>query len=377
MKAQYTFDRRNFIKSSLLGGLSIGFPDLFRPAISASETADSLLIIWLNGGPSHLDLWDMKPDAPTAIGSLFKSIKTNVPGIEICEHLPKLAQQMDKICLIRSMTSTELAHQPATRYLLMGQCQPADYTDANDRNAITQSAAVIPSPIKYSSRSPFGQTPDRSADSDSLPDSRYCQSVFGLKGITATRQTSVDIGNALDWPGHRSIPTSTFNFSREPEPVHTNYGSTPFSRNCLLARRLIEAGSRLVTVNLDGWDHHRQIFTSLRRKLGGFDQAVSALLADMDRRGLLERTLVCVMGEFGRSPTLNCQGGRDHHSRVFSILLAGGGVPGGQVIGASDAHGYEPADQPIQPEDLWATIFHYLNLNRQPVLGTTGKSIVL
>jgi len=373
MKAQHTFDRRNFIKSSLLGGLSIGLPDSFRPAISSSATADSLLIIWLNGGPSHLDLWDMKPEAPTAIGSLFKSIKTNVPGIEICEHLPKLAQQMDKVCLIRSMTSTKLAHQSATRYLLMDQRQSTDYIDANDRNAITQSAVAIPSPIKYNSRSPFGQIPDRSSNSDSLPDSCCYQSVFGLKGIVTTRPIgSISYTN---WPGRHSIPASTFNFSREPEQIHTNYGSTPFGRNCLLARRLIETGIRLVTVNLDGWDHHRQIFTALRRKLGGFDQAISALLADMDRCGLLERTLVCVMGEFGRSPTLNCQGGRDHHARVFSILLAGGGVPGGQVIGASDAHGYEPADQPIQPEDLWATIFYYLN--QQPVLGTTGKPIVV
>ena len=373
MKAQHTLDRRNFIKSSLLGGLSIGLPDLFSPARSASATAGSLLIIWLNGGPSHLDLWDMKPDAPPVIGSLFKSIKTNVPGIEICEHLPELAQQMDKICLIRSMTSTKLAHQPATRYLLMDQLQSADYTDANNRNATTQSAIAIPSPIKYSSRALFGQTQDRSSNGDSLLDSRCCQSVFSLKGITATRP--IDIGNTIDQSSHRLIPTSTFNFSREPERVQTNYGSTPFGRNCLLARRLIETGIRLVMVNLDGWDHHRQIFTALRRKLGGFDQAISALLADMDRRGLLERTLVCVMGEFGRSPTLNCQGGRDHHSRVFSILLAGGRIPGGQVIGASDAHGYEPADRPIQPEDLWATIFYYLNW--QPVLGTAGKPIVV
>jgi uncharacterized protein (DUF1501 family) len=171
---------------------------------------------------------------------------------------------------------------------------------------------------------------------------------------------------------------AAFDLSKEPKKARDAYRRDTFGQSCLLARRLVEAGVNFVTVSNGGWDNHNNIFSSLPGKLNAFDQTMATLINDLSERGLLESTLVLAMGEFGRTPVINRNGGRDHHSRVFSMMLAGGGVNGGQIVGASDPFGMEPAETPVRPEDLSATIYQSLGIDyNQSIESPDGVRIVL
>jgi hypothetical protein len=284
------FSRRQFLQWSAASAASMGFPHAGQPARATHAPArcDAVILLWMQGGMSHLDTLDPKPCAPSDIRGPFKAIGTNVPGIQLCEHLPRLARVADKITLVRSLWHDEAAHERG-RSLLFGAWQ--------------QLRQSIP---------PGASSPDSSA---------------------------------------------------EPPKLRESYGNTPLGRKCLAARRLVETGARFVTVQEDGWDHHFRVFDALKNRLPAFDLAVSALIRDLAARGLLDRTLVVCATEFGRSPRINNEAGREHHPAVFSCLLAGGGMAGGQVIGASDARGEAPASQPMTPDNLLGLIAAQLGLH--------------
>ncbi len=418
------FYRRDFLKAGVLGLFGLSLTDLFRlkalanprppgEGMQAPHTAKSIILIWLGGGPSHLDMWDLKPDAPEEIRGLFKPIPTNVTGIHISEHMPKLAQQMEKLCIVRSMTSPEAAHERGTHYMMTGY-QPLPGFAVPGYGAVVaklkpQRSALppyiaVPAPVAYggggflgASLAPFSPGGNPASKNFKVRD---LQPPKGISYQRVERRRSLrqavdaafkkyEVGNpaaeAVD-----SFYTSAYNLmsssdaraafalENETNKLRDAYQRNTFGQSCLLARRLVEAGVNFVTVSNGGWDNHNNIFSSLPGKLNAFDGTMATLIEDLSERGLLESTMVMAMGEFGRTPVINRNGGRDHHSRVFSIMLAGGGVQGGQVIGASDPFGMEPAETPVRPEDLSATLYQSLGIDyNQSLESPEGVRIVL
>lgn len=424
------FYRRDFIKAGVLGLFGLSLTDLFRlkaaanPSAEAREAvprnttandgrAQSVILLWLGGGPSHLDMWDLKPEAPEEIRGLFKPISTNVAGIQISEHMPKLAQQMDKLCIIRSMTSPEAAHERGTHYMMTGY-QPLPGFAVPGYGAVisklkAQRSALppyiaVPAPVAYggggflgASLAPFSPGGNPASKNFKVRDLQPPKGVSferverrrSLRHAVDAAFKKYETGN----PTAKAVDTfytaaynlmsssdarAAFELNNEPGSMRDAYQRNSFGQSCLLARRLVEAGVNFVTVSNGGWDNHNSIFSTLPGKLSQFDRTVATLVDDLGNRGLLDTTLVIAMGEFGRTPVINRNGGRDHHARVFSIMLAGGGVQGGQVIGASDPNGMEPAETPVRPEDLAATIYHSLGIDyNQSLESPDGVRIVL
>ena len=270
--------RRDFLRVGSLAALGSA------PAWSGTGQNVSCILIWQEGGASHLDTFDMKPQAPPRIRGPFRDIPTSAPSIRICEHLPRLARQMDKVTLVRSMQANETNHERA--------------------------AAAL---------------------SGTLPAASV------LDPATARRALDLD---------------------SESPSLRDRYGRTPLGEACLRARRMVQHGARMVRVVQPGYDAHADHFQALReRVLPAFDRAFAALLEDLEERRLLGRILVVAAGEFGRSPRINAAGGRDHHARAWSVCLAGAGLPGGRVIGATDAWGAEVVDSPVRPQDLVASVY--------------------
>ena len=413
------FHRRDFLKAGVLGVLGLSMTDFFRLKATAALEHDiegkatSAILIWMGGGPSHLDLWDLKPEAPEEIRGVFKPIPTNVSGIEICEHLPKLAKQMDKLCLVRSMTSPEAAHERGTHYMMTGfQPLPGfavpSYGSVVSKLKQPLSALppyiAVPSPVAYGGAGFLGAALDPfSPGGDPAQKNFKVRDLQPPRGISQTRvdrrrklreavdesfkayEAGSDRARTADEfyaAAYNLISSSearaAFDLSQESHEVREAYRYDGFGQSCLLARRLVEAGVRFVTVTNGGWDNHNNIFSALQGKLGSFDQTVAALITDLADRGMLDTTLVIAMGEFGRTPMINRDGGRDHYPRVFSLMLAGGGIQGGQVVGSSDSRGMEPAETPVRPEDLSATIYHCLGIDyNQSLESPEGVRIVL
>ena len=420
------FYRRDFLKAGALGLFGLSLTDLFRlkaeaataaeASVSASRaagTATSVILVWLGGGPSHLDMWDLKPDAPEEIRGLFKPRATNVSGIQISEHLPKLAEQTDKLCIIRSMTSPEAAHERGTHYMMTGY-QPlpgfavpgygAVVSKLKEQRSALPPYISVPGPVAYggggflgASLAPFspGGNPasknfkvrnlappngvsvervERRRSLRQAVDAAFKKYETGNPAAEAVDDFYTSAYNLMSSADARAA----FDLNAEPGETRNAYRRDTFGQSCLLARRLVEAGVNFVTVSNGGWDNHNNIFSSLPGKLNTFDQTMATLIADLDNRGLLDTTLVIAMGEFGRTPVINRNAGRDHHSRVFSIMLVGGGVQGGQVIGASDPLGMEPAETPVRPEDLSATLYQSLGIDyNQNLESPDGVRIVL
>jgi hypothetical protein len=421
-----SISRRAFLRVGTLGTLGLSLPSLLRAAVTGSRTTPAFgrarrcLLLFLTGGAPQLDTFDLKPDAPAEIRGEFQPIATRVPGIRIGELCPRLAGLTDKFCLLRAVTHTDTVHTSAGYTMLTGMPHPLLNAPggasnvrptANDHphlgsllarfrpvRAGVPVFAALPEVIRDANVNEFpGQgggflskvhdpfrieadgggflrpeivlpadmTPDRlnerrqlreRLDRANLPDppgdlDRFYQQAFDLIRSPAVRRA--------------------FELEREPDRLRTAYGSHRFGQGCLLARRLLEAGVGLVTVywHYEGpddspvWDTHWNNFAHLRQRLlPPADQAIACLLEDLTGRGLLADTLVIVMGEFGRTPKINKYGGRDHWPHVQSVLLAGAGIPGGRVHGASDRQGAYPADSPVTPADLAATILHLLGV---------------
>ena len=400
--------------------------------IAAQHRPHSCVFIFLFGGPSHIDLWDMKPDAPAEIRGEFQPVATNVPGIHLSEHLPRLARQMDKLCLLRSMTHRMNVHGPACSEIYTGreyfgppvtdQATPQDWPSLAScvaRYGMPQgglpSSIVLPWYTQFVGQDKriAGQTGGRMGEQFSpfLVQGDPTASSFGVEGLSlpsdvplarfqqrkrlhaqlvrATNRVEGRTAGLSDSHYEQAFSTveatgtaDAFDLHREVPALRDRYGRTKFGQSLLAARRLVEAGVSLITVNWDDdsrfdkvsphWDTHHQNFSKLREGLcPPFDQAFAMFLEDLHARGLLDSTLVVVSGEFGRSPRIGLitqngmteKTGRDHWPHAFTVLLAGGGVRGGQVYGATGSTGGFVTDNPVSPADLAATILLHLGVD--------------
>jgi hypothetical protein len=410
--------RRDFLRVGMLTTLGLSMTEYFTMGAASAKgvdggTATSVILIWQGGGPSHLDTFDLKAGAPSEIRGTFGAINTAANGVQISEHLPNLAKVMNHATLIRSMTTPEGAHERGTHYMMTGFQPLPGFGVPSYGSVVAQQLEnkgalppyiAIPQPVMYGGAGFLGAALDPFAPGGDPNNGNFRVRDLELpNGVTVERmdrrrnlREAVDATFARYEKGSDRARTvnkfyqqaynllsseearSSFDMNKEKNEVRDAYGRHGFGQSLLLARRLVERGVRFVTVQHGGWDTHNNGFNALKGLLPGFDQGVSALIRDLAERGLLQKTMVIVMGEFGRTPMINRDGGRDHHSRCFSVLLAGGGIKGGVVVGASDARGYEPAERPVKPEDLSATIYHALGIDyTQSISSPEGVRITL
>ena len=425
--------RRDGLKIGAIGLGGLTMPGLFRlralagpsgkGGLVAAPKAKSVIVLFLSGGPAQMDMWDLKPDAPEEIRGTFRPIDTNVAGIRVCEHLPRMARIADKYAIVRSVHHAESAHPAAAYWMMSGgpiarpgpdasfmsrvdrphmgsaiakvigpavPSMPAfvmvpeamapngpersgqhagflgasfdPYRINSDPNLADYSPGVLCPPAELSPdrlrhrRALLGQLDRPDADDDGMDE--FHARAFDLLSSTGARQA--------------------FDIDAETAATRDRYGRHAFGQSTLLARRMVEAGVRLVHVNWvrhdngkggQGYDTHgHHLATARDDLLPPTDAAFSSLVEDLDARGLLDETLVIMMGEFGRTPRFNDAGGRDHWPHCFSVVMAGGGIKGGQVHGASDRIAAYPADDPVTPEDLLATVYHALGVDpRTPI----------
>ena len=429
--------RRTFLHAGMLGltGVTMGDAHHLHAQGGVWQTQDTAVIfVFLGGGMSHIDTFDMKPTAPAEVRGEFQPVSTSLPGTHVCELLPGLARRMDKLAVVRTVAHERTSHGNAAHFLLTGHDLPTIVPDNDVRHANPNVGSVVaarrgsnrrPLPpfvlVPYesyhlyhpsaaylsSAAAPF--CPGRPSDSKSWPENkdfrvRDFQPAAGLDAarLESRRQLresfdalrarfDADVqADALDAFYAEAFQTLLSDDCREAfniheEPNRERYGNNRMGQSFLLARRLVEAGVTFVTVNAAAghhWDTHYDHFATLKDKqLPAFDQALSALIDDIHVRGLAQRVLVVALGEFGRSPKINNgQGlgapGRDHWPQANSVLFAGGGMPMGQLIGATDAHAAFPLSQPYSPQDVFATIYGFLGIDhRQAFHDRSGRPV--
>lgn len=410
--------RRDVMRIGIIGAAGLTLADFLR-LTEAGEAqrrkATSAIFINLAGGPSHLDTFDMKPEASAEYRGEFRAIATNVAGIEICEHLPKLATCADKFALLRGVSHSLTEHQMGTKYVNTGN-RPLPSLDFPGYGAVVSKELSSPPDLPPFVAIP--KTPQVAGilgveyapfNTQATPRAGKPFDVRGLtlgRGLTlevlerrnqlrtdleeAFREYEQDSGllRGLDRFSQQAhdILTSprasiAFDISREPASLSGLFPDHPFAQSCLLAVRLIEAGVRFVSIEHGGWDTHDKIFEQLKNKLlPELDAGLAGLLTALHAKGLLETTSVFATGEFGRTPKISKDRvGRDHYPRAMFMLLAGGGMKGGQVVGGSDERGEAPADgKGLSPDDVAATFYHSLGIdaakeNRTP----TGRPIAI
>lgn len=390
--------RRGFmhaVSASAMAAGTLSFRDVV--TVRADELrrqGRSMILLWMQGGPSQLETFDPKPGHEN--GGETKAIDTNVPGIQIAHAWPNVAKVADQLAIIRSMTNKEGQHDRATYQLHTGYIPSGSVKHpalgSNIAHEIAPAEVDIPSVVAIGGGPGgmgFGGTsagflgvdyePFQVANPSRLPDNvavangegRYRRRL-GLLG--QIEQEFAQRGGEVVVDNHRRIydkasklvlspKTKAFDLSEEPQSLKQQYGSSAFGQGCLLARRLVEAGVTFVEVRHGSWDTHQDNFETTTRLAGDVDPGFAALISDLKDRGLLETTLVAWMGEFGRTPRVNPRGGRDHYPRVFNAVLAGGGVKGGQVIGASTKDGTAVDHDPVTVPDLFCSICHSLGVN--------------
>ena len=396
--------RRDFLTLGA-AGLGLSLPGcLQRTAlgeVNAAARARSAIFIQLAGGPSHIDTFDLKPDAPDTHRGPFRPIKTNVPGVEISEHLPKLAQCADKFAVLRGVSHTLAAHDLGTKYLNSGN-RPLPSLDFPGYGAVVMKElrgdsdlphfVAVPSTPQAGGYLGPAYGPLRTGKTPRIGQRFSIRGLDLEKGITLEdirKQQDLlarfdkafdDIAerdpliSGLDEFNQRAFAMITsaksreaFDLSRESASINAMFGDDGFSASCLLATRLVEAGVRFVTVSLGGWDTHADNFTQLKTNLlPPLDAGLSGLLNALAAKGLLDSTSVFVTGEFGRTPKIyrrTAEGGREHYPRAMFCLLAGGGMRGGQVIGASDEIGAGPKAEAITPDDVAASFYKSLGID--------------
>ncbi len=398
------FDRRSFVKLGAvqLFGL-LGYGDVLRLRAQAPAPAKrdiSIIHLWLTGGLSQLDTFDPKPDVDSRYRSLFKPIETNVSGIRVSEHLPRTARQADKYVIVRSMTHRQAAHEAACNLILSGHeplptvRQPSlQCVISKERGPRNEMPPAVSMPAATGSWEKAGFLGPRYNPFDAGNPNKENYAVQDMDlpmGVDWSRMDHRRSLLAVVDEKFKKLDTSgimesmdsyygtafqlmrserakkAFRIEEEPDAVREKYGRTSLGQGALLARRLIEAGVRFVTVSrgFNTWDHHKDIFPNLANTfLPEFDHAYASLLEDLHQRGLLDSTLVIATGEFGRTPEINGQGGRDHWPNTFSLALAGAGITGGRVYGASDEKGMFVRDNPVEVPDLFATIYKKLGID--------------
>ena len=412
-----------------LGLMGLSLPRLLE-AQSAAENAgfrpkaDSCIVIFLNGGPSHLDMWDMKPQQSDGIRGEFHPIATSLAGYQICEHLPRLAKQMHHASVVRSMHHTVNNSHAAAVYAAMtghdrgeigGGARPDDYPSPGsvlsmyrppEKTIVSnvhlpyitkEGAKGPPQPGFFAgllghSRDPLFVLKDPNAKNFNVPEFTLLAGVTAERFATRRRLFAQLDRNLSQGPGRASVDAmngfqkraldlltseetqQAFRISEEPAKVRDAYGRNIYGQSTLLARRLIEAGTRMVTLSWAPdanatWDTHGQNFKKLKGTLlPQFDAACSSLIDDLLERSMLDRTLIAVMGDFGRTPKVNTNAGRDHWNYCYSLMLVGGGMKPGFLCGSSDKTGAFPASNPLVPGDIIATMYHALGIRHDQLL---------
>lgn len=393
--------RRDFLRNSLMGLMASGLAPRLRADPEAGPPK-ACIILWMNGGPSHLDTWDPKPG--TLVGGPFKAIDTPLRGVRICEHLPGLAEAMPRLALLRGMTSREGNHVRAHHLLHTGYAPNPTVQHAAWGSLVASElgdlAADLPAFVSLGGPSgdggylgvgfnPFvvanpSEPPQNVALGRTVDEARFQLRLQALEHLERGFQARTQDPKVSERQGlyvraaklMHSPHLKAFDLSGESPALREAYGPGAFGQGCLLARRLVEAGVSCVEVMLDGWDTHKDNFGRTKKLMGELDPAMSTLLQDLRDKGLLERTVVLWMGEFGRTPVLNGDEGRDHHPGAWSAVLAGGGIRGGQVVGRTDDTGTRVVDQPLQVADLFATLAQALGMDRnRTFLAPSGRPI--
>ncbi len=400
--------RRNFLKIGSLGFAGLSMSQLLR-AETASKTGTSnksVIMVYMPGGPPHQDMYDLKMDAPVEIRGEFRPISTNVPGMQICEHLPRLAKLADKYAIIRSMVGAKDRHESF-------QCMTGRLNERNPPGGWPEFGSVVsklqgtqdPTLASYVNLSPkmrhtpynFGKSsflghahtpfnPSGDIKDDMVLGSITSQRLADRKALLSSiDQFRRDIDSSRSMEGFDSFQQRAFDIltssrmldaldlSSEAPTLRERYGkgtdkeqgdaAPRLNEQFLLARRLVEAGVRVVTLSYSFWDWHGNNFKIAKQNFPDFDQALGTLIEDLDERGMLDSTTVIAWGEFGRTPKINKDGGRDHWPNVSCALLAGGGMKTGQVIGATDRFGGEAVQRPVTFQEVISTLYHNLGIN--------------
>ena len=411
--------RRDCLQLGLGALLGTGLVDTLRlrgeaaASAGSARQADSCILIWMDGGPTHYETFDPNPDAPSEIRGEYEPIETKVPGVFFSKHVTRLAAIADKLAVVRSICHNQGNHGAGNHYMMTGappripvgcgafvSFHPSlGSVTAHERGAPHGLPAYFSIPrmsrsggpnflgAKYA---PFVVPDNPNSDDFRVRDVALPQGLAqdrflsrrDLRGqvdrlVRIADEAAGDPVNALDQyyeQGYNLVSSKeaqqAFDIHSESDEVRDAYGRSSFGQRALLARRLVEAGVPFVTLYEGGWDHHNTIFEALDKKLPPFEATLAALIEDLDRRGTLERTLVVALGEFGRTPKVNKRGGRDHWSNAMSVVLAGGGTPGGRVIGATDKRGYAAVERILSPENFASTIYTKLGIDPDKVLYT-------
>jgi hypothetical protein len=434
--------RREALRVGGLGFTGLLWSDCLRARVAnstrtrSSGKAKSCILVFNYGGPSHLDTWDLKPDAPASIRGEFRPVATHVPGISICEHLPRLAALSNRYTILRSVTHRDNDHAIGAYLALTGYSHPKNAIlgieppvtpqDMPSMGSVLSKLRPAKKPVfpyvtlgdlrHFGNNDSLGQDAGclgKIYDPFTVPFVRPMNGAIDVRGVAQLwakvdgirledrrrllEQMSRTTAALESSAGERDLDGFTrkaysllasdasrnaFDLEREPQKIRDAYGPAPFAQNCLLARRLVEAGVPLVTVYSFGnrdWDTHGSNFKTLKNTLlPPTDRGLSALLCDLENRGLLDETLVVWMGDMGRTPKINREAGRDHWSFCYSVVMAGGGVRGGQVYGASDRSAAYPSTNPVGPGDVAATIYHCLGVDpRTDVTDQQGRPFVV
>jgi hypothetical protein len=394
--------RRSFLRVGALGLGGLALADLLRLRARAERPRDTAVIqVLLGGGPSHIDTYDPKPDAPRELRGEFRTIATAVPGVSICELMPRQARVMDRLAIVRSLHHASADHGAGSHWIATGFRPGQDQPRANERPSVGSIVArlrgangpgvppyvALPRAPAYAQAAylgpgynPFSLDGDPAAGAkvrdldrppglslerlddrrdllarlDRLERARDASGMMeGMDRFTAEAYAMIAGPRARE----------AFDLSAEDPRTRDRYGRTAVGQSCLLARRLVEAGVTFVTVIEGGWDHHNQLFASCRKQLPPLDAALASLVEDLHDRGLDRRVLVLAWGEFGRTPRVNGTAGRDHWPGCMSAVLAGGGLRVGQVVGASSRGAEQPTERPLGPEDMIRTVYEVLGID--------------
>jgi hypothetical protein len=399
--------RRSFLRVGFLGLAGLTLADHLRLRAAAADAGQptkdtAVILLWLGGGPSHLDMYDLKPEAPVEFRGEFRPIATNVPGIQVGEHLPLQARHMDKLAVVRSVMHTNAGHGMGTHWMMTGYVPTIEINDnlnpscgsvvakMRGANAARLPAYVcLPNPPPSANAAYLGvaYNPFSPGDDPSSPGFRVRDLQLPprldldcfknrrelLQGVDTLRRDVDTQGTAEGYDRFYrdafDIVTSAdcrraFDIHQEDPKVRDRYGRDSWGQSTLLARRLVEAGVTYVTVNLGGWDTHANNFNELKtRLLPRYDRALATLLEDLHDRSLSQKVLVMTYGEFGRTPRINPQAGRDHWPGAMSVVFAGGGLKMGQMIGSTDPKAEYPKTRAVGPQDVLATMYHVLGID--------------
>jgi hypothetical protein len=413
--------RRSFVQAGILGFGGFGLADLLRlqasGAVADAGKGKSVVLFWLSGGPGHMETYDPKPDAPKEFRGPFGAISTNVPGVHFSETLPEQAKLMDKMSILRTVNHGTGDHTKANHWMLTGFEGPAfNAADFNVQRRPSMGSAVARlRESRTPGMPPYIAVPNLKGGTDNFfhyaaylggyanpfnVDSDPNDPKFQVKNLQMPKGISLDRLEDrrrtleamdqlrrdadphlkdLDAYYHRAFDMLTgtaastaFDITAEPAEVRDRYGRHTFGQSALLARRLVELGTPFVTVNCVPWDHHGtppQLKTEegAKKLIPPLDQAIAAFIEDLIKRGLYDSTLVVAMGEFGRTPRMNKDAGRDHWGNTFSVMMSCGSMRMGQVIGRSSAKGERVVDRPISPQDVSATVYHHLGIDARSI----------